>query len=250
MFKPANFDAAKKYPVLVYVYGEPFLQMVLDEWFDEFWYRWNFSFNRAVAAQGYIVVCIDNRGTPAPKGRAWRKIVYGAIHPVIVADQTAALQTLLRTRPYLDASRTAVWGWSGGGSSTLNLMFRSPGVYKTGMAVASVPELRLYDTIYEERYMGLPLQNVDGYKRSSAINFAEGLEGHLLIVHGSGDDNVHYSGTELLVNRLIELGKPFDFMEYPNRSHSIIEGQNTTYHLFSLLLRYLEEHVTPGPMPR
>jgi dipeptidyl-peptidase-4 len=250
MFKPANFDAAKKYPVLVYVYGEPFLQMVLDEWFDEFWYRWNFSFNRAVAARGYIVVCIDNRGTPAPKGRAWRKIVYGAIHPVIVADQTAALQTLLRTRPYLDASRTAVWGWSGGGSSTLNLMFRSPGVYKTGMAVAPVPELRLYDTIYEERYMGLPQQNVDGYKRSSAINFAEGLEGHLLIVHGSGDDNVHYSGTELLVNRLIELGKPFDFMEYPNRSHSIIEGQNTTYHLFSLLLRYLEEHVTPGPMPR
>jgi dipeptidyl-peptidase-4 len=241
MLKPADFDASKKYPVLVYVYGEPAGQTVLDHWDSS-----NGLFNRAVAAEGYIVVSMDNRGTPAPKGRAWRKIVYGAIHPVIVKDQTAGLQALLRTRPYLDASRVAVWGWSGGGSSTLSLMFRSPEVYKVGMAVAPVPDLRLYDTIYQERYMGLPQQNVEGYKNSSAINYADGLRGKLLIVHGSGDDNVHFSGTELLMNRLIELGKPFDFMEYPNRTHAISQGKGTTLHLYSLLLRYLEEHVPAG----
>jgi len=246
MIKPANFDPAKKYPVLVYVYGEPFAQTALDQWSDLSGHA-NFAFNRAVAGEGYVVVCMDNRGTPAPKGRAWRKVVYGSIHPVIVEDQTAGLQELLRTRPYLDASRVAVWGWSGGGSSTLNLMFRSPDLYKVGMAVAPVPELRLYDTIYQERYMGLPQNNPDGYKNSSAINFAEGLRGPLLIVHGSGDDNVHYSGTELLMNRLIELGKPFDFMEYPNRTHAISQGKGTLLHLYSLLLRYLEGHVPPGP---
>ena len=243
ILKPANLDPAKKYPVLVFVYGEPAGQTVLDHWGD------GNLFHRALVTEGYIVASFDTRGTPAPKGRAWRKTVYGAIHPVIVKDQTAALQALLRTRPYLDASRVAVWGWSGGGTSTLSLMFRSPDVYKVGMAVAPVPDLRLYDTIYQERYMGLPLQNVDGYKNSSPINFAEGLKGHLLLVHGSGDDNVHYSGTELLLNRLIELGKPIDFMEYPNRTHAISEGKGTTLHIHSLLLRYLEEHLPPGPLP-
>jgi len=242
MVKPPHFDAGKKYPVMVFVYGEPAAQTVADEWG-----AWNFFFNRAVAREGYVVVSFDNRGTPAPKGRAWRKVVYGAIHPVVVKDQTAAIQALLRKDAFLDGSRVGLWGWSGGGSSTLNLMFRSPDVYKVGMAVAPVPDLRLYDTIYQERYMGLPLQNVEGYRNSSAINFAEGLKGHLLVVHGSGDDNVHYSGAELLINRLIELDKPFDFMEYPNRTHAIDEGKGTTLHLYSLLLRYLEEHIAPGP---
>jgi dipeptidyl-peptidase-4 len=241
MLKPPHFDPAKKYPVLVYVYGEPAAQTVLDEWG-----AWNNDYNRAVAQAGYIVVSFDNRGTPAPKGRAWRKIVYGAIHPVIVHDQSAALKAFLQSHPFADSTRIAVWGWSGGGSSTLNLMFRSPDLYQVGMSIAPVPDLRLYDTIYQERYMGLPLQNVEGYRSSSAINFAEGLRGHLLVVHGSGDDNVHYAGTELLLNRLIELDKPVDFMEYPNRTHAINEGSGTTLHLYSLLLRYLEEHLPPN----
>ena len=243
MMKPPHFDPAKQYPLIVYVYGEPAAQTVVDEWG-----AWNYYFNRIAAAAGYVVVSFDNRGTPAPKGRAWRKIVYGAIHPVIVKDQTAAVEAFLRAHSFADPSRVALWGWSGGASSTLNLMFRSSGVYKVGMAVAPVPDLRLYDTIYQERYMGLPLQNVDGYRNSSAINFAEGLRGNLLIVHGSGDDNVHYSGTELLLNRLIELDKPVDFMEYPNRTHAINEGSGTTLHLYSLLLRYLEEHIPPVPV--
>ena len=242
MMKPPHFDPAKKYPLLVFVYGEPAAQTVLDEWAAG-----NY-FQRVAAAAGYVVVSFDNRGTPAPKGRAWRKIVYGAIQPVIVKDQTAALQAFLRAHPFADASRVALWGWSGGATSTLNLMFRAPDLYQVGMAVAPVPDLRLYDTIYQERYMGLPLQNVEGYRNSSAINFAEGLRGNLLIVHGSGDDNVHYAGSELLLNRLIELDKPVDFMEYPNRTHAIYEGSGTRLHLYSLLLRYLEEHIPPAPV--
>jgi dipeptidyl-peptidase-4 len=127
-------------------------------------------------------------------------------------------------------------------------MFRYPEVYKVGMAVAPVPDQRLYDTIYQERYMGLPQQNTEGYRQGSAINFAEGLQGHLLLVHGSDDDNVHFQGSELLINRLVELGKPFDMMEYPGRTHSLSEGKDTHYHLFSLLARYLEEHLPAGPM--
>ena len=241
MMKPPHFDPAKKYPLIVYVYGEPAAQTVLDEW------ETGNNFQRLAAAAGYLVVSFDNRGTPAPKGRAWRKIVYGAIQPVIVKDQSAALRAFLRAHPFADSQRVAIWGWSGGATSTLSLMFQAPDLYQVGMAVAPVPDLRMYDTIYQERYMGLPLQNVDGYRNSSAINFAEGLRGSLLLVHGSGDDNVHYAGSELLLNRLIELDKPVDFMEYPNRTHAIYEGYGTRLHLFSLLLRYLEEHIPPAP---
>ena len=242
IMKPAHFDPAKKYPVLVYVYGEPAAQTVLDAWETGHIY-----FARIAAAAGYVVISFDNRGTPAPKGRAWRKAIYGSIHPIVVKEQSAALRNFLASHPFADPERVAVWGWSGGGSSTLNLMFRSPDLYKVGMAVAPVPDLRLYDTIYQERYMGLPLENVEGYRNSSAVNFAEGLRGHLLLVHGSGDDNVHYAGSELLLNRLIELDKPVDFMEYPNRTHSISQGQGTLLHLYSLLLRYLEEHIAAMP---
>jgi dipeptidyl-peptidase-4 len=238
IMKPPHFDPAKKYPALVYVYGEPAAQTVLDAWGTGQMY-----FARAAAAAGYVVVSFDNRGTPAPKGRAWRKAIYGSIEPVVVKEQSAALRNFLASHPFADPTRVAVWGWSGGGSSTLNLMFRSPELYKVGMSIAPVPDQRLYDTIYQERYMGLPLENVEGYRNSSAVNFAEGLRGHLLLVHGSGDDNVHYAGSELLLNRLIELDKPVDFMEYPNRTHSISQGQGTLLHLYSLLLRYLEEYL-------
>jgi dipeptidyl-peptidase-4 len=245
MLKPQDFDPAKKYPLLVYVYGEPASQTVLDKWDER-----EGLFNHIVASEGYLVVSFDNRGTPAPKGRAWRKVIYGTIGVLSSKEQAAALVSLERSRSYIDADRVAVWGWSGGGSNTLNLMFRSPGLYKVGMSVAPVPDQRLYDTIYQERYMGLPQQNVDGYRAGSPINFAEGLRGKLLLVHGTGDDNVHFQGSELLINRLIELGKPFDFMEYPSRTHAIKEGPGTMLHLRSLLIRYLEEHLPAGPSPQ
>jgi dipeptidyl-peptidase 4 len=245
MIKPRDFDPAKKYPVLVYVYGEPAAVTVTDAWDGK-----RFLFHRAIANEGYLVVSFDNQGTPAPKGRAWRKSVYGAVGVLSSQQQTAAIRQFAKERPYVDASRLAVWGWSGGGSNTLNLMFRSPGLFATGMAVAPVADQRYYDTIYQERYMGLPEQNVRGYHDGSPINFATGLAGKLLIVHGSGDDNCHYQGTELLLNRLIELGKPFDFMDYPNRTHAISEGPGTSLHLHRLLARYLEEHIPPGGVPR
>jgi dipeptidyl-peptidase-4 len=204
-------------------------------------------FHRYLASLGYLVVSFDNSGTPAPRGRAWRKAVYGSVGVLSSEQQAAALRSLARTSAFVDLDRVAVWGWSGGGTNTLNLMFRHPDLYKVGMAVAPVADQRLYDSIYQERYMGLPQQNADGYTRGSAINFADGLKGDLLIVHGSGDDNVHYQGTELLVNRLIELGKPFDFMTYPARTHAISEGPGTSVHLFRLLARYLTGHLPPGP---
>jgi dipeptidyl-peptidase-4 len=203
-----------------------------------------------IADLGYIVASVDNRGTPAPKGRAWRKVVYGQIGILSSAEQADAVRVLTRQHPYLDASRVAIWGWSGGGSSTLQAMFRYPDVYHVGMSVAPVPDERLYDTIYQERYMGLPTTNGAAYDSASAINQAAGLKGHLLLVHGSGDDNVHFQGSQRLLNRLIALGKPVDFMEYPNRSHCICEGAGTTLHIYSLLTRYLLDHLPAGARAR
>jgi dipeptidyl-peptidase-4 len=242
MLKPPDFSPTKRYPVLVYVYGEPAGQTVEDRWGGPVT-----LYHRYLASLGYLVVSFDNAGTPAPRGRAWRKAVYGAVGVLSSRQQAEALSWLGTNRSYVDLDRVAVWGWSGGGTNTLNLMFRSPDLYKIGMSVAPLPDQRLYDSIYQERYMGLPTTNADGYKQSSAINFAEGLKGDLLIVHGSGDDNVHYQGSELLVNRLIELGKPFDFITYPDRTHAIAEGPGTTPHLYHLLTRYLTTHLPAGP---
>jgi dipeptidyl-peptidase 4 len=244
MIKPANFDPTKKYPVLFHVYGEPAGQTVTDRWGggQYFWHMMQ-------AQQGYIVACIDNRGTPCPRGRDFRKVVYRKIGVTASEDQANALKDLLKKRPYMDPKRIGVWGWSGGGSMTLNLLLRYPDLYQTGMSVAPVPDMKLYDTIYQERYMGLPQANTEDYKNGSPISHATNLKGNLLIVHGSGDDNCHYQGTEKLVDKLIEFNKPFTLMAYPNRSHSIHEGKNTTRHLYALLTRYLNENLPVGPKP-
>ena len=241
MIKPPDFDPKKKYPVLVYIYGEPAATTVVDSWGGS-----RRLFDELIARQGYLVVSFDNQGTPAPKGREWRKSVYGDVGVLSSVQQAAAIRELAKERPYIDSSRLAIWGWSGGGSNTLNMMFRYPGLFKAGIAVAPVADQKHYDTIYQERYMGLPEQNAKGYHDGSAINFAQDLNGKLLVVHGSGDDNVHFQGTELLINRLVELGKPFDMMDYPNRTHSISEGPGTSYHIYSLIARYLEENVPAG----
>ena len=204
------------------------------------------TWHHVLADMGYIVASVDNRGTPSPRGRAWRKVVYGSIGVLASREQAEAVRALVRVRPWLDPSRVGIWGWSGGGSATLNAMFRYPEVYQVGMSVAPVPDQRLYDTIYQERYMGLPQDNAAGYRDGSPITFADGLRGSLLLVHGSGDDNVHYQGSERLVNRMIQLGRRFDFMTYPDRSHCICEGDGTTLHIYSLLTRYLEEHLPAG----
>jgi dipeptidyl-peptidase-4 len=243
MMKPPGFDEQKKYPVIFHVYGEPASQSVKDRWGGN-----NYLWHLMLTQQGYVVVCIDNRGTPCPRGRAWRKAAYRRVGSLASQDQSAAAREILK-RPFIDNSRVGVWGWSGGGSMTLNLLFRYPDLYHTGIAIASVPDMRLYDTIYQERYMGLPQVNTEDYRDGSPITHAAGLKGNLLIVHGTGDDNCHAQGMEKLTNRLIELNKPFSQMSYPNRSHSINEGKTTSLHLYSLMTRFFHQHLPSQTKP-
>jgi len=241
MVKPSNFDASKKYPVLFYVYTEPWGANV----HDTYGAGNNHLFNGNLADEGYIYISIDNRGTPAPKGRAWRKSVYKKIGLVNIRDQAMAAKEILKW-PYVDASRIAVWGWSGGGSATLNLMFQYPEIYKTGIAVAAVANQLTYDNIYQERYMGLPQENREDFIKGSPITYAKNLQGNLLYIHGTGDDNVHYNNAEMLVNELVKHGKQFQFMAYPNRTHGISEGEGTFQHLSTLYSNYLRTHCPPG----
>ena len=239
---PPGFDPKRKYPLFVYVYGEPAGQTVQDSWGGN-----NYLWHLMLAQQGYIVASFDNRGTPAPRGRAWRKSVYRQIGILASADQAAAVRAALAAWPFADAERVGSWGWSGGGQMTLNAIFRYPDLYKTGIAVAFVSDQKLYDTIYQERFMGLPKDNPDGYKNGSPVTFAKNLKGNLLIAHGTGDDNVHYQGFELLVNELVANGKQFTMLSYPNRSHGISEGRGTTMHLYTTLTNFLKEKLPPGP---
>ena len=244
MLKPPGFDPSRKYPVLFYVYGEPASQTVTDSWGGAT-YLWHLMLSQ----MGYVVVSLDNRGTPAPRGRAWRKSIYNKLGELNSADQAAAAREIAKW-PFVDATRFGMWGWSGGGATTLNSLFRTPDVFRMGMAVSPVTDLRYYDTIYQERYMGLPQQNPEGYRNGSPITFANQLRGDLLLVHGSGDDNVHYQNTEALVNALVQANKPFTMMSYPNRTHCICEGRGTSLHLYSLLTRFLREHLPAGEAGR
>lgn len=241
MLKPYDFDPSQKYPLLFYVYSEPAGQTAQDRWGGSN-YLWHLMLNQ----KGYVVITVDNRGTPSPRGREWRKCIYQKVGVLSAADQAAAAKKIGEW-DFVDKDRIGIWGWSGGGSATLNALFRYPDIYHTGMSVAPVPDQRLYDTIYQERYNGLPQEDPEVYKNGSPITYAENLQGNLLIVHGTGDDNVHYQGTERLINKLIEFNKPFTMMAYPNRSHGIYEGRNTSLHLRELLTRYLQENLPAGP---
>jgi len=243
MMKPHDFDPQKRYPVLFYVYGEPWGQTVMDSWRSG-----NRLWHQMLAQQGYIVMSVDNRGTPAPRGRAWRKIIYRKMGIVNSGDQAAAARAVAKW-PFVDPARIGIWGWSGGGSSTLNAMFRFPDVYATGVSVAPVPDLRYYDTIYQERYCGLPQDHPEEYKQSSPITFAGQLKGNLFVIHGTGDDNVHYQGTEALINALVAANKQFSMFSYPNRSHGIYEGPGTQLHLYGMMTRYLHDKLPAGPAP-
>ncbi len=239
---PPDFDAEKKYPLLIHVYGEPAGQTVLDR-YGVAHYMWH----QMMAQRGYVIVSMDNRGTPAPRGRAWRKSIYRKIGIIAPKDQAAGLRKLQEKWPFLDKDRVGIWGWSGGGSMTLNALFRYPSLYHAGVAIAFVANQRLYDTIYQERYMGLPDDNAEGFRDGSPITRAKNLEGDLLIVYGTGDDNCHYQNCEMLVNELVRHDKQFEMMAYPNRTHSISQGKNTRKHLFTRMTNFITEHVAPGP---
>ena len=237
MIKPLNFDPEKKYPVLFHVYGEPASQTARDSWVS--------LWDRMMAQKGYLIITMDNRGTPSLKGREWRKSIYRKIGIINSRDQAMATREVLKW-PFVDPDRIAVWGWSGGGSMTLNLLFRYPELYQTGVSVAPVGNQLLYDNIYQERYMGLPSENLEDFIEGSPVTYAKNLEGNLLLIHGTGDDNVHYQNAEVVINELIRHNKPFQMMAYPNRSHGIYEGQNTRQHLYTLITSYITEHTPPG----
>lgn len=240
MIKPVDFDPSKKYPLLFYVYGEPAGATVQDNWGGgSLW-------DQYMAQQGYVIMSVDNRGTKTPRGRAWRKSIYGQIGILASEDQSKAATKILEDYPFLDPERVGIWGWSGGGQMTLNCMFRYPEIYKTGLAVSFVSDQRLYDATYQERYMGLLSENEQGYYNGSPINFAQNLQGNLMVIHGTADDNVHYQSFEMLVDRLIAKDKIFDMMTYPMRSHSIRERENTSYHLRRTMENYWLEKLPAG----
>lgn len=241
MVKPRDFDPSKKYPVVFFVYTEPWGANVKDT----YGVGRNRLYEGDMAADGYIYISIDNRGTPAPKGRAWRKSIYRKIGRLNISDQAEAAKKILGW-DFVDPERVAVWGWSGGGSATLNLLFQYPEIYKTGISIAAVAYQLTYDNIYQERYMGLPQENLEDFIAGSPITHAKNLQGNLLYIHGTGDDNVHYANADMLVNELIKHGKLFQFMPYPNRSHSISEGEGTNMHLRKLYTDYLKKHCPPG----
>jgi dipeptidyl-peptidase-4 len=236
LMRPANFDSTKKYPLLFHVYGGPGSSTVSDSWGGYY------LLHLMLTQRGYLVASVDNRGTPAPLGRQWRKAVYGQLGVVESRDQATAARTLAQ-RPYVDPARIGIWGWSYGGFMSLNGLFRHPELYRTGVAVSPVTHWSLYDNVYTERFNGLPDQNKAGYDRGSPITYVNGLRGNLLLVHGSGDDNVHYQNTEILINALVAANKPFTLMEYPNRTHCICQGRNTQLHLFELITRYLDQNL-------
>jgi dipeptidyl-peptidase-4 len=242
MKKPDNFDATKKYPVVFYVYGEPASQTAADVW--------GAGSNRLyvgdMAKDGYIYISMDNRGAPVPKGTAWRKAIYKNIGVINIRDQAMATKKLLATYSFMDKDRVAVHGWSGGGSSTLNLLFQYPEIYQTGIAVAAVANQLTYDNIYQERYMGTPFPSTEAYVKGSPITYAKNLKGNLLYIHGTGDDNVHYQNAEMLINELVKNKKTFQLMSYPNRTHGISEGAGTSQHLALTYTKFLKENCPPG----
>ncbi len=241
MVKPTNFDSSKKYPVVFLVYTEPASTTVNDTYGTGL----NRLYEGSMADDGYIYISVDNRGTPAPKGRSWRKSIYRNIGQINIHDQAMAAKEILKW-DFVDPDRIAVWGWSGGGSATLNLLFQHPEIYKTGIAVAAVANQLTYDNIYQERYMGLPQESKADFIKGSPITYAKNLEGNLLYIHGTGDDNVHYQNAELLINELVKYNKQFQFMAYPNRTHSLREGEGTTEHLRTLFTNYLKTYCPPG----
>jgi len=241
MVKPNNFDPNKKYPVVFYVYTEPAGATVTDS----YGVSQNYLYNGDMRTDGYIYISLDNRGTPVPKGRAWRKSIYRKIGQVNIHDQAMAAKEILKWS-FVDPERIAVWGWSGGGSATLNLMFQYPEIYKTGIAIAAVGNQLTYDNIYQERFMGLPQENLEDFVNGSPITYAKNLKGNLLYIHGTGDDNVHYQNAEMLINELIKYNKQFQFMPYPNRTHGISEGEGTFKHLSTLYTNYLRKFCPPG----
>jgi len=236
MIKPLNFDPSKDYPVLMYQYSGPGSQSVLNSWnsYDEYWYY-------MLASKGYITVCVDGRGTGG-KGTAFTKQVYKELGKFETIDQIEAAKELGKL-PYIDAERIGIWGWSYGGFTSANCILKGGDTFKMAIAVAPVTNWRLYDSVYTERYMQTPQENASGYDENSPLFFADQLKGKLLLLHGTGDDNVHVQNTMQLINSLIKADVSFDSELYPDRTHSIYRGENTRLHLYQKMTDYIEKNL-------
>lgn len=232
IMKPANFDETKKYPVIMYQYSGPGSQEVLD--------AFSVSWETYMASQGYIIACVDGRGTGG-RGAQFEKCTYMNLGVKESHDQVEAA-IYLSLQPYVDKERIGIWGWSFGGYMTLMSMSEGTPVFKAGVAVAAVTDWNYYDTIYGERYMRTPQENADGYKKASAFTRADKLQGHLLLVHGTADDNVHYQNCAEYAEHLVQLGKQFDMQVYTNRNHNI-SGGNTRMHLYTKLTQFFNQHL-------
>jgi len=230
LMKPHNFNPKKKYPILVYGYGGPGSQKVVNRWKD---YRDNW--HQYMLQQGYLIFCLDNRGTGG-RGKEFENLAWGDLSKWSIYDQIQGAK-YLQALPFVDKDRLGFWGWSGGGYLTIGLMTRAADYFKVGVAVAPVTDFKTYDTIWTERHMGLLSINAEGYEKANLNNYVDGLKGKLLIIHGTQDDNVHYQNTLFFINRCVELNKPIDSFFYPNRNHSI-QGGNTRLHLFTKMTDY------------
>jgi dipeptidyl-peptidase-4 len=236
LMKPADFDSTRKYPLLFFLYGGPGKTEVNDVWGG--YYLWH----TMLTQKGYLVAVVDNHGTPAPLGKRFRKAIYGQLGVVETRDQAVAARTLIG-RSYMDPSRVGIWGWSYGGFMALNALFQHPDLYRTAVAVSPPTHWALYDNVYTERFNGLITDNREGYDRGSPLSYVKGMRGNLLLIHGGGDDNVHYQNTEMLINALVAANRPFEMMEYPNRTHCICQGKGTQVHLFDLISRFLDRNL-------
>ncbi|WP_373511180.1 alpha/beta fold hydrolase, partial [Persicitalea sp.] len=235
MIKPANLDPANKYPVLMFVYGGPGSQTVVDSWESR-----DFLWHQTLADKGYIVVSIDNRGTGA-RGKAFRTVTYAQLGKLETQDQIEGAK-YLGTLPYVDKDRIGIWGWSYGGYMASLCMTVGADYFKAGIAVAPVTTWRFYDSIYTERYLKRPQDNPDGYDDNSPLTHAAKLKGPFLLIHGTGDDNVHFQNSIEFVNALVEENREFETFYYPNRAHAL-RGGNTRYHLYRMMTKFLEENL-------
>jgi dipeptidyl-peptidase-4 len=236
MIKPNDFDASKKYPLLMYQYSGPGVQTVQNRWngFDDYWYY-------MLAAKGYIIVSVDGRGTGG-KGTAFTKVTYKQLGKYETIDQIEAAKELGK-RSYIDADRIGIWGWSFGGFTSANCILKGNDVFKMAIAVAPVTSWRFYDTVYTERYMQTPQENPEGYDKNSPLFFADQLKGKFLLVHGTGDDNVHVQNSMRMINAMIQADVPFDSEFYPDRTHGIYRGKNTRLHLYKRMTDFIEKNL-------
>lgn len=236
MIKPADFDAQKEYPLLMFQYSGPGSQQVANRWngTNDYWHQ-------LLAQEGMIIICVDGRGTGL-KGRDFKKVTQKELGKFEVEDQIAAAKKLAE-RSYIDKNNIGIWGWSYGGFMSTNCLLKGNDIFSTAIAVAPVTSWRFYDTVYTERYMQTPQENASGYDDNSPINYADKLEGNYLLVHGTGDDNVHAQNSMRMINALVAANKPFDIAMYPDRAHGIRKGKNTRLHLYKKMTAFIQTNL-------